>query len=151
MDEAREARLLVALEEVDAGRRARPEHADGESTATLPSAASWRHRRPADEEHRGERGEVHERRAEVGLREHEERPGRAEPEHAQRRRRARRSRAAVGEEAGEREHEQRACRTPTAGSVKKPSEIQRVEPRAAWPTTKTNAINEHVPAKIAFQ
>jgi hypothetical protein len=35
--------------------------------------------------------------------------------------------------------------------VKKPSEIQRVEPRAACPTTYTNAISSDVPTKIGFQ
>ncbi len=35
--------------------------------------------------------------------------------------------------------------------VKKPSEIHRVDPRAACPTTRTKAISSTVPMKIGFQ
>ena len=106
MREAGQALLLVALEEVDADRRPRPQHADGEQHGDQPDRAEVLPRRPADEEHRAERGEVDERRAEVGLGEHEHDRQQAEPDHAQRRPDLVQPPRPLGDEAGEREDEE---------------------------------------------
>ena len=106
VDEAREPRLLVAVQHVHARRRPDPEHEgdhdrhEGAEHGELPP------RRPRHEQHRGERSRVHERRAEVRLREHEQDRDEAEPDRAQRRRRVGRVACAFRHEAGDREDEQ---------------------------------------------
>ena len=116
MREAGQALLLVALEEVDADRRPRPQHADGEQQPDQPDRAELLPRRPGDEQHRSERGEVDESRAEVRLGEHEHDRQQAEPDHAQRRPDLVQPPRPLGDEAREREDEERASRTPTAGT-----------------------------------
>ena len=76
----REPRGLVRLEHLHAGRGEQPEHgddrehADGEQDGELPPAQA------DEEQHREERRRVDERRAEVGLHEHEEDRHRTEPD-----------------------------------------------------------------------
>ena len=142
MHEAGEARLLVALEEVRRRRPGRPRaRRRRRARATVPEHRQLPPRRAADEEHRAERGEVDERRAEVGLREDEDDGNRAEAERAQRRADVAAAARALGEEA--RRARARTASFPNSDgwNVKKPTLIQRVEPRAARPTTKTIAIS----------
>ena len=136
MREAGETLLLVALEEVDADRRRPPRGRRRASTS--PTSAEHREvlpRRPGDEQHRAERGEVDERRAEVGLGEDEHdreaRRGRARAAVVPHARSARRARSAM---------KPASARTKSSfpnsegWKVKKPTLIQRVDPRAARPT-----------------
>ena len=141
LHEAGEARLLVALEQVDAGRRAAQSTTTRRAREPAPSTASCAtacRRRTASRRappcRRARcRGPAGRRRA---------RPvSSAEPDARAASCSTRRRAWPLGEEAGEGERRTGACRTRTAGSVKKPRLIQRVEPRAALPTTRTSAID----------
>ena len=101
-----QALLLVGLEHVDAGRRQEPEHrqrqhdrADAERGQVHPAHAR-------DEEHRGERGRIDHRRANVWLQEHEQQRDAPEPDRLGNGSRLAQPLRPVGEEAGEEEDEE---------------------------------------------
>ena len=108
-----------------------------------------RPRRSGDEEDGADGRAVDERGAEVGLQEDQEDRDRAEPERRQRRADLVQSTRPLGEEAGERQHEQDFPNS-EGWKRKKPRSSQRFEPRIAA-REEDDRIRNDVPPKIQRQ
>ena len=107
MREARQALLLIALEHVDPGGGAGPENADRHDHDETSEHREMAPRHSGHEEHRAERREVNECRAEVGLGEDEHDRQEAEPDDPQGRLPGAHDPLALGQQPGQRQHEEK--------------------------------------------
>ena len=136
------------LSTFDAGRRQPPEHGEhARSGATAPIAARCSQRTPDEEQHGREHGRVDERRADVGLDEDERDRDRRERDRAERRPQLARSASARSARNAARKSVNSTFPNSDGWKRKKPTSIQRREPRVAAPATSTSSISPSVVAE----
>jgi hypothetical protein len=128
-----------------------PRHADDDEQAERAEGRQLLPRRAAHEQHRGERGHVDERRTEVGLEEDEDDRDRAERERPHRCAHVGSGLRALGEEAGDCEHEQELPELGRLERERPDGDPPRRAARRMTAAEQTSAITPAVAWKIARQ